>query len=108
MAWIKTVPKTPGTYHVATRVGEDAGIRYVIEYEGEIVDALSLACRGWKCWWWDVPVELPPPPPWDPLCEHRDLDNMGYCKGCGEAGDLDSSPPRTPLRVPRHGESRHE
>ncbi len=61
--WIKTVPEAPGTYHVATREGDEAGIRHVIEYKGKIIDSLSLARRSWKCWWWDVPIELPPPPP---------------------------------------------
>lgn len=63
MAWIKTAPQEVGIYHIATRAGEEAGIRHVILHEGKHIDVGIVTGLPWGGWWWSVPIAKPPRPP---------------------------------------------
>lgn len=64
--WRMKLPEEAGTYSVAARDGELAGLRYLVSMQGKVFDPSNIKkTEGseWGGWWWSEPhPELPNAP----------------------------------------------
>ena len=65
-AWQMELPTEAGTYSVASRDGELAGLRYLVDVKGTLTDPQNIKSTGgseWRGWWWSEPhPDLPNAP----------------------------------------------